>query len=356
MTYVHVTAPNIRPGRYKMNMKVNFKRALTLATVCLCFFQAPQSVQAEEAIQQSTPGQLVDAFNGVFGKQQPCVRANHAKGVDMQGVFRPGDSASSVSKAPHLQKTGVPVTVRFSNFGGNLTVSDADGLASPRGMSIKFHLPDGSDTDIVSHSYNGFPVATADELRDFLIALGSSGPGAAKPTPLDVFLSSHPITKTFLGSQIPPPVSYGTVSYFGVNTFKFTNEKGKVTFGRYQIRPADGDKALPKEEVAKADPNYLSIEIRNRVTKGPIRFKLLLEVAEEGDKLDDPSITWPQTRTKVELGTIEITQAAADNAAAECQLVFLPGALPPGIEVEDPMIMARTAAYAVSYGRRAKTQ
>jgi len=318
--------------------------------------QAPQSAQAAGSVQHSTPVQIVDSFNGVFGNQQPCVRANHAKGVDLQGVFRPSDSASSVSKASHLQKTSVPINVRFSNFGGNPTVSDADGLASPRGMSIKFHLPDGSDTDIVSHSFNGFPVATADELREFLIALGSSGPGAAKPTPLDIFLGSHPITKTFLRSQIPPPVSYGTVSYFGVNTFKFTNEKGKITFGRYQIRPVDGDKSLPQEEVAKADPNYLSKEIRERVTQGPVRFKLVLEIAEKGDKLDDPSIAWPTTRTKVELGTIEITKTVADNAAAECQLLFLPGALPPGIEAEDPMIMARSAAYAVSFGRRAKTE
>jgi len=28
--------------------------------------------------------------------QQPCIRANHAKGVDLQGAFRPRDSASSV--------------------------------------------------------------------------------------------------------------------------------------------------------------------------------------------------------------------------------------------------------------------
>jgi catalase len=142
------------------------------------------------------------------------------------------------------------------------------------------------------------------------------------------------------------------VSYFGVNTFKFTNAKGEVTFGRYQIRPVGGEQSLSKEEVAKADPNYLSKEIRERVIRGPVRFKLVLEIAEEGDRLDDPSIAWPATRRKVELGTIEITKAVANNAAAERQLLFLPGALPPGIEAQDPMIKARSAAYAVSYGRR----
>jgi len=318
--------------------------------------QTPRSVHATGSGQRATPGQIVDAFNAVFGKQRPGVRANHTKGVDLEGEFRPSASASSVSQAPHLQKTSVPITVRFSNFGGNPTVSDADGLASPRGMSIRFRLPDGSDTDIVAHSYNGFPVATADELREFLLALAASGPGAGKPTPLDDFLGAHPITKTFLESQIPPPVSYGTVSYFGVNTFKFTNADGAVTFGRYQIRPMDGDQSLPKAEVANADPHYLTKEIRQRVGCGPVRFTLALEIAQPGDTLDDPSITWPPTRRKVELGTIEIAQALIDNAAAERQLVFNPGGLPPGIEAADPMIQARSDAYLVSYNRRTENK
>ena len=304
---------------------------------------------------RSTPEQLVDALNGVFGKQQPGARAVHAKGVDLEGVFRPGDSASAVSHAPHLQKTSVPITVRFSNFAGILAIPDTDPLAAPRGMSIRFHLPDGSETDIVAHSFNGFPAATADEFREFLLALASSGPGVAKPTPLDVFLGSHPIATAFLESQLPPPVSYGTVSYFGVNAFKFTNAQGAVTFGRYQIRPVDGDRSLPKAEAAKAGPDYLSKEIGERLARGPVRFRLLLEVADPGDKIDDPSIAWPETRTKVQLGGIEITRAVADNAAAERRLLFLPGAVAPGIEAADPMIKARSDAYAVSYDRRAKS-
>jgi len=52
------------------------------------------------------------------------------------------------------------------------------------------------------------------------------------------------------------------------------------------------------------------------------------------------------------LGTIEITKVVAGHAAAERRLLFLPEALPPGIDAEDPMIKARAMAYAVSYGRR----
>ena len=117
-----------------------------------------------------------------------------------------------------------------------------------------------------------------------------------------------------------------------MNTFKFTNAKGKVTFGRYQIRPETGDQSLSKDQDAKADPNYLTQEIRERVAQAPVWFKLFLEIAEEGDDLDNPSVAWPESRKKMELGSIEITRAVADNVAAERQLFFQPGALPSGIE------------------------
>jgi catalase len=65
-------------------------------------------------------------------------------------------------------------------------------------MSIKFHLQAGSETDILAHCFNGFPAPSADDFKAFLLALGASGPGASKPTPLDVYLAAHSVAKTFL--------------------------------------------------------------------------------------------------------------------------------------------------------------
>jgi catalase len=300
----------------------------------------------------ATPEQIIDAMNGVFGKQAPDARAAHAKGIVLTGIFKPTDSASSVTIAPHLQKGTTRITVRFSNFAGLLNIPDTDAGATPRGMAIRFHLPDGSETDIAAHSFNGFPTPTADGLRDFLIALAASGPSAAKPTPIEVFLGSHPSAKHFVETLDPPSASWATVSYFGVNTFKFTNAQGAVTFGRYQIRPEAGEHFLSKEEIAKADPNYLSAEIRERVGRGAIRFNLVLQIADTGDKLEDPSITWPETRRKVQLGTVEIDKLVPDSAAAQRDLLFNPLALPAGIEPNDPMIKIRSDAYLVSFRRR----
>ena len=55
----------------------------------------PASVVAQEAPvnQKSLPEQLVDAFNGVFGVH-PGMRANHPKGVVLEGTFTPTASAA----------------------------------------------------------------------------------------------------------------------------------------------------------------------------------------------------------------------------------------------------------------------
>ena len=333
------------------------RKSLAAIATLAAALAIPASVIAQEApaSQKSLAEQLVDAFNGVFGVH-PGMRANHPKGVVLEGTFTPAASAASVSKAAHLQqkKAPIPVTVRFSAGSGQPTVPDTNQM--PRGMAVKFSLPDGSKTDLVVLSFNGFPVATAEEFRDFLLAVAASGPDAPKPTAIEKFLAAHPAAKNFVESPKPQPISYATLPYFGINAFKFTNAKGAVTFGRYQLRPVAGEHFLTQEQLATMGPDYLSTEIRERVRRGPAKFTLLLQVAEKDDKVDDPSIAWPDSRKQIELGTIIITKAVADSHTAEKKLLFMPGALVPGIEAADPMIAARSASYVVSLSRRAQAQ
>ena len=332
----------------------NVLAALAILTITLI---VPGHLSADEApaSQKSLAEQLVDAFNTVFGVHAG-LRANHPKGVVLEGTFGPSSSAQTLTKAPHLQtrKAPLPVTVRFSAGSGLPTVPDTNDM--PRGMSVKFALPDGTKTDLVVLSFNGFPVATGEEFRDFLLAIAASGPDAAKPTELEKFLAAHPAAKAFVQTPKPPPVSYGTLPYFGINAFKFTNAKGVATHVRYQLQPAAGTKFLSQEQLATRGPDYLTEEIRERVKRGPVKFTLLAQVAEPGDAVDNPTIVWPDTRRRVKLGTISITKAVADSQAAEKKLLFVPGALVPGIEAADPMIAVRSAAYIVSLSRRAQDQ
>jgi catalase len=194
--------------------------------------------------------QIVDALYALFGAH-PGYWPVHAKGLVCEGAFSPAATAASVSRAPHLQGTSVPITVRFSDFAGVPTVSDGDPLASPRGMAIKFHLPGGMDTDIVAQSYDGFPVRTAEAFLVFVRALAASGPGVSSPTPLANFLASHPQVKRFVEAPKPAPASFATESYYGVNAFRFTNRDGASRNVRYRVRAEAGKEHL---DAAEAGP------------------------------------------------------------------------------------------------------
>ena len=75
-----------------------------------------------------------------------------------------------------------------------------------------------------------------------------------------------------------------------------------ISIGRYQLLPDAGRHFLSKDESAKAATNYLEDEIRQRVARGAVRFKVVLQLAAPGDKIDDPSVAWASTNKITTLG------------------------------------------------------
>ncbi len=299
---------------------------------------------------QDSPAQMVDALHSAFGVHR--ARAVHAKGVILEGSFTPSPEARGRSKASLFAGPPVPVTVRFSDFTGIPDIPDTVDGANPRGFAVKFRLADASTTDIVTHGFNGFPTATADEFGQLLRAIGASGPNASRPTALDQFLGSHPIAKTFLTTQKPAPVSYATLTYFGVNSFKFTGAGNVPNFVRYRFVPKAGEQFLDAAALKTKGANYLTEEVAARVAKAPIVFDWFAQISGAGDAVADPSVAWPESRQLVKLGTISIARMAPDQASVDKATMFLPGNLPPGIEAADPMIAIRNGAYPISFGSR----
>ncbi|HVN81667.1 MAG TPA: catalase family peroxidase [Terriglobia bacterium] len=295
---------------------------------------------------------IVDAFELIFGTH-PGYRAAHAKGIVCEGTFTPAAAAASLSRALHFQRGSVPVTIRFSDATGVPTIPDADPNASPRGLGIKFHLPGGTDSDIVAHSYNGFPVGTAEEFLGFVQALAASGPSAQKPTPIEIFLGTRPRALAFATGQKPAPVSFMTESYYGVNAFRFINRQGASQYARYQIHPAGGEAHLNASEAAQRSQDFLFDELRERLSKGSAELSLVAQIAGPGDRTDDGSITWPDDRRILELGTLRVIKIAEDSELAQRKLIFDPTRLTDGIELsDDPLLPARAAIYSISYKRR----
>jgi catalase len=306
---------------------------------------------ARDKGQPSLGLRIVDSLNAVFGKQT-VGRAIHSKGIVAEGIFTPAAGAAALSKAAHLQRSPSSVTVRFSNFSGVQSTPDLDGNASPRGMAVKFYCPGGVTTDIVAHSFNGFPTATAEEFRQLFVALHDSGLDAKSPTALERFFDSHPAARAFFEAEKPAPVSYGTLPYFGINSFRFSNAQGVVRHGRYRLAPAAGAHYVQQQERSRLAGDYLRDELQRRLSDEVVTFDLEVQIADGGDKIADPSIVWPNERATITLGTIDINKVANDSAAAEQTLIFSPARVISGIEAADPMIQVRDEAYAVSYDRR----
>jgi catalase len=320
--------------------------------VALCAAWTLVSGTASAADDKPLPVALVDALNAVSGGPHAGFRANHAKGVMVKGTFTPARTAASLSKAPHFAKP-VTVLVRFSDTTGVPTLPDASPQASPHGMAIRFNIPDGSATDIVSISADSFPVATPEDFLALLTAIANSGPGVPKPTPIEQFLGSHPAALKFVSTPRPAPVSFATLAFYGVNAFKFTNARGVSRYARYQIIPLAGERALSEADAAKAAPDYLMDELPLRIAREAVKFRLLAQLAKDGDSTTDPTVAWPADRELVELGTISLTSVVPDQVAAQKAIMFNPLTLQPGIEASaDPVLLARPAAYGVSYGRR----
>lgn len=298
--------------------------------------------------------QLVDTLTTLASGPHKGYRANHAKGVMLEGTFTPLVGASSISLAPHLQNTASPVTVRFSDATGVPNMPDANANASPHGLAIRVKLPDGSFTDIVTISVNAFPAATPEDFLGLLNAVAASGPNAAKPSPIEQFLGTHPAALKFVTTPKPAPVSFATLPFYGVNAFKFTNAKGESRYGRYQIIPVLGAQYLSDEQAAKAEPSYLMDDIVTRVKTAEVSYRISVQLAEKGDVINDPTTVWPDSRTLVELGVLTLKTPVKDSAKVEKTLMFNPLVLPDGIQAsDDPILLARPAAYAVSFGRRA---
>ncbi len=340
------------PREFVRNSRCRVLRTLLLMVAAGSLLGRGTAGADEPEKAKDVPEQIVDTMNAIFGKH-PGYRSAHAKGIVCEGEFVPAPTASTLSKAPHLQNKTVRVTVRFSASTGIPDVPDGAPAANPHGFAVRFHLPEGGSTDIVSNAYNGFPVSTGEDFLAFLRAVAESKPDAPKPRPIEKFLATHPKAMKAVTAPKPTPVSYATEPYFGVNAFLFTNKDGKARYGRYQFIPEAGAQFLPDEDAAKKPPSFLLDELDDRLSKGPAKFRLVVQLAAEGDPVNDATAVWPDGRPTVELGTLYITHPVANNDAAQRALAYDPLRLVDGIEAsDDPILEVRSAAYAVSRRRR----
>ena len=276
----------------------------------------------------------------------PGKRALHAKGILCRGTFTASPEAAELSRSAHLQGDTVPVLARFSNAGGDPGVPDY--VPDIRGFAVSFQLPDGSATDIVAQTAKYFPVRTPDAFIA-LVEANAAGPSRAWKFPF--FLARHPEAIQSLRNLpvLKPPPSFAVLSYYAIHAFRWLDADGGQSFVRYTLVPEQELAGISQSEAKSRGRDYLHEEIAQRLANGPVRYRVEVQVAGDGDDPDDPVKQWPDDRRRFSAGTIELIETTEEEGL----VVFDPGKLTDGIEASgDPILAYRPAAYSESIERR----
>jgi catalase len=296
---------------------------------------------------------LLQQFDTLFGLH-PGFRPAHAKGTLLIGRFTPTSDAASLSRAPHLNRESTAVTARFSDATGIPIIPDNDPNASPRGAAIRFQLATHTHTDIIAQSTDKFPARTGQEFLEFLRAvIASRDPSTPHPTPIEVFLGAHPKALEFVQAPKPVPSSFARETYFAITAMRFTNRDGKSRHGRYRIVPEAGNDFLEPATATAKGANFLLDELANRIATGPVKFRILVQLAKDGDIVNDATVLWPEDRPLLELGTVVLTEPVRDNTDEQKKIIFDPIPRVDGIDPsDDPLLELRAAIYLMSGRRR----
>ena len=294
----------------------------------------------------------VDALETLFGKHAG-LRRTQTKGLCANGTFTGTAEGQALSKAAAFSGAPLPTLVRFSGGGGNPRASDKS--RSTRGLSLKLDLPDGS---VWMQANLSAPVYFVKDPADFapFVRARVPDPATGKPDPerLKAFNLAHPesLRQGKYLAERAAPASYVTTPYWGINAFVFRSADDQRRFVRWRFEPEAGEQRLSEEQSATLPDDFLETELKQRLAQGPASFRFQVQLAEAADDPSDATQAWPEQRRQVTAGRLVIHSLAE---ASRCEPVFFnPLALPDGIEPSsDPVLLARPAAYGISFGRRA---
>ncbi|HEX2669723.1 MAG TPA: catalase family peroxidase [Polyangiaceae bacterium] len=301
-----------------------------------------------------TPSRLVDTFESINGPH-PGFRRNHAKGVSVSGYFEANGAGTRLSKASVFSQGRVPVVGRFALAGGMPYAPD--GIATVRSLGLSFSLPNGEEWRTGMNNIPVFVVNTAEAFNEQLLATAPD-PATKKPNPEKVaaFVAKHPeFARAVAAIKAQPPTSgFEDSTYNSLNAFELTNDAGRVTKVRWSMVPVQPVGRPPSFSPGAAPPpNFLFDALIAKVKEAPLRWRLVLTIGQAEDSTSDATQAWPDSRERVDAGTLTIDHVEGEATGPARTINFDPLVLPNGIAgSDDPLLSARSAAYSQSFTRR----
>ncbi|WP_068775715.1 catalase [Paenibacillus sp. FJAT-26967] len=299
-----------------------------------------------------------------FDHERIPERIVHARGFGAHGYFQVYEPMSEFTKAKFLQDPSVktPVFVRFSTVAGSR--GSADTVRDVRGFATKFYTEEGN-YDLVGNNMPVFFIQDAMKFPDFIHAV--------KPEPhneIPQAASAHDTFWDFVISNTETahmvmwamsdrslPRSFRMMEGFGVNTFRFVNDRGEAHFVKFHWKPLLGMHSLVWDEtqkIAGKDPDFNRRDLWDAIESGNYpEYEFGVQLIKEEDEFNfdfdilDPTKLWPEELVPVKIiGKMTLTQNT-DNFFAETeQIAFHPGHVVPGIDFSnDPLLQGRLFSY-----------
>ncbi|MBW0448527.1 catalase family peroxidase [Paraburkholderia phenoliruptrix] len=296
---------------------------------------------------------IVNAFEATTAPH-PGFRRNHAKGICVTGHFDSNGEGALRSRASVFARGRYPVVGRLSIPGGDPGEDDAAGMV--RSLALRITLPHAEQWRLAMNSAPVFPVRTPEALLEQLQAdARDPRTGRRDPAKMRAFLDAHPEARAFRRfiEQHPPSSGYDNATYYGVSAFQTIDAHGIRRFVRWEVVPEKPYRAVYAGDLR--DPDFLFYDLSKSLRKGPLRWHLILNVALPGDTTDDSTRQWVSSphRPRIDVGTLVIDSAQTQIDGPCRDIAFDPTVLPDGIAPSaDPLLAARSAAYAVSLQRR----
>jgi catalase len=300
-------------------------------------------------------GSIIGAFEQNAGRH-PGFRRNHAKGLCVEGYFDSNGGATALSKAAVFAPGRTPIIGRLAIPGSNPEAPDNS--VPIRSMALLFMQQDGQQWRTGMNSVPLFAVHTPEQFYRQLVA-SRPDPRTGKPDPakLKAFFTANPETKAFMTwvKGHPPSSSLANGAYYSINAFYFVAAGGKRTAVRWSMQPELP--YAPLTDAEKGEQTYLAADLYKRLQLGSVRWHLILTVGAPGDPTDDATKLWPADRPQIDAGTLVIEHATSQENGTCRDVNFDPTILPAGIvPSNDPLLAARSAAYALSFKRRTREE
>lgn len=244
---------------------------------------------------------------------------------------------------------------RFSTNSSNPRAPDATALF--HALGLRFLLPRGEEWRMALDHTPIFIVSTAQDFLDLQRA-NAVDPATGKPDPakMPAFIATHPETQAFLGliKTWPLPSSFANGTYYSIHAFRFIGEHGQEQPVRWQFEPETAFTALDPATLADLPPNFLFDELLGRMKQGPLRWHLILIIANPGDPTNNATRQWQGEHRRIDAGVLTLDHASTEAEGHCAGFNFDPTILPRGVAIsDDPLLPARSAVYSASFRRRA---